>query len=190
MEFQLREMRRRFGLNQTQLSDLLGVTQSTVSRWEKGVEPIRHSKRLELLDLFSNRNGKLDPLIKHLLSKSDDITIFDFNLKCYAGASIVGRATQMGRSDVVGKNYSHLFETEWFSAIYRNIPIEERLYFEYEHVLTVRSQKTSHVPIRTKQHYVQFEDSAGLLLSLVSYAPPLVKPKVLTRMSSEIFDFS
>ena len=134
MEVELREMRRRFGLTQTQLSDLLGVTQSTISRWEKGVEPIYHSKRLELLDLFSNRNGKLDPLIKHLLAHSNHITVFDFDYNCITSANLVLQATRIEKSDIVGRNYSQLCETDWFSTIHdtrgtrsNNVLVELRL---------------------------------------------------------------
>ena len=190
MELQPREMRRQFGLSQMQLSDLLGVTQSTISRWEKGVELIKHSKKLELLDLFSNRGGKLDPLVKYLFSKAKNLSAFDFNLNCHSAAEVLLRSAQMERSDVVGQNYSQLCESEWFSKVYGNVPMSERLYYEYEHLLTTRGQKIWSMPIRARQYFVQFEDTPGLMLSLVEEIPPIDRPRVLERQTTELLDTS
>lgn len=44
----LRQFRLDFGLTQENLHDLLGVTWQTLSRWERGVQPIRHQRLLYL----------------------------------------------------------------------------------------------------------------------------------------------
>lgn len=43
---ELRRRRRALGLNQTELGELLGLTQNTISRWEKGAAVIGHPKLL------------------------------------------------------------------------------------------------------------------------------------------------
>ena len=190
MTFDLVDMRRRFGLTQIQLADVMSVTQSTVSRWERGLEPIRHSKRLELLDLFSNRNGKLDPLVKQLAAQANNLTAFDFDLNCFTTAQFLNSAARLNTSDVVGKNYSQLCESEWFSTIYGDVPLDERVFFEYEHVVAIHGGHGCALPIRTKQYFVQFEDSPGMMLSVISNAPPIEKPRLIQKISTNAFSFS
>lgn len=189
MTLDIRAMRRRFGLTQVQLANFMGLTQSTISRWERGLEPIRHCQRLELLDLFSNRSGRLDPLIKHLISQANNLTLFDFDLNCFTTAEFLRKSAQLEQSDVVGKNYSQLCESSWFSTIYGDVPVEERIYFEYEHLLTIHGKHSCSIPIKTRQYFVQFEDSPGMMLSLISQAPPLEGPRVIKRIGSESLDF-
>ena len=188
MTLELHAMRRRFGLTQIQLAEIMGLTQSTISRWERGIEPIRHCQRLELLDLFSNRNGILDPLVKRLISNASNLTAFDFDLKCHAAADFLMKSAKMEKSDVMGKDYSQICESEWFTEVYADVPVEERVYFEYEHLLRLHGPEEVDVPIRTKQYFVQFDDSPGLMLSLISHAAPLTTPRVIKRMGSDAFD--
>ncbi len=44
----LQEFRAEFGLTQANLRDLIDVTWQTLSRWERGVQPIRHPRLLYL----------------------------------------------------------------------------------------------------------------------------------------------
>ena len=45
---ELRAWRLRVGFSQQEVADHLGVTQITVSRWERGVSPVEHPEMLRL----------------------------------------------------------------------------------------------------------------------------------------------
>ena len=188
MTIQIRDLHRNFGLSQLQLADLMGTTQSTVSRWERGTEHIRHSKRMELIDLFSNRKGKLDPIIEFLARNNQNISAFDFNYNCVLVPDVVGNHLQVEESSVIGKNYAQMVDTEWFSSVYGDAPLEERLYFEYERVMSLGPNGVGHcLAIRSRQFFVRFQDSAGIMLAIIDHAPPHEHPKVLESLTTDTF---
>ena len=55
---ELKEVRSRLGLTQTQLANELGVTLNAVQRWEAGERPIRRVTELALETLERRRRGK------------------------------------------------------------------------------------------------------------------------------------
>ena len=55
---ELKEVRSRLGLTQTQLANELGVTLNAVQRWEAGDRPIRRVTELALKTLERRRRGK------------------------------------------------------------------------------------------------------------------------------------
>lgn len=68
----LRHWRRESDIKQARLADILGVTQATVSRWEKGMQrpaPVQ----LDLIDqmMTRKRNFRLDQAIKRLVIHSN-----------------------------------------------------------------------------------------------------------------------
>jgi transcriptional regulator with XRE-family HTH domain len=48
---ELRDARRRLGLSQTALGELLGVRMRTIARWERGVTPVPEWAELALAEL-------------------------------------------------------------------------------------------------------------------------------------------
>ena len=63
-ETEIRGLRKRMGLTQQQLADLLGVTFVTVSRWENGTHGIRESAA-RLLRLLAERRALPRLPIRH-----------------------------------------------------------------------------------------------------------------------------
>ena len=51
---ELKEWRKQYGLTQVELSKLLGVTRSTVARWEIGIRPISPYLHLALTTIANN----------------------------------------------------------------------------------------------------------------------------------------
>ena len=66
----LRMVRRHRGLNQTELADLLGVTQPNVSRWEAGFEETPQRIRRMLKEILFTRHDQLGNYFMRL-AKSD-----------------------------------------------------------------------------------------------------------------------
>lgn len=67
----LRLWRRQSDIKQSRLGDILGVTQATVSRWEKGVQrPARLQLDLIHQMMARKRNFRLDQAIKRLVTHS------------------------------------------------------------------------------------------------------------------------
>jgi len=54
----LRARRRRLGISQKQLAGLLGVDQTTVSNWERGVNEPRAGFKVRIVDILGS--GKFD----------------------------------------------------------------------------------------------------------------------------------
>jgi transcriptional regulator with XRE-family HTH domain len=80
----IRGLRKHLGLNQTQFSEKVGVTQSSVSRWEKGAEPeidawetlklIADASSYALLDETETRNSV--PVVGYV-GASQEVNLFD-----------------------------------------------------------------------------------------------------------------
>ena len=67
----LRQWRRTAEIKQQRLADILGVTQATVSRWEKGMQhpaPFQHQLLQDMMT--RNRNVRLDHAVKRLVMQS------------------------------------------------------------------------------------------------------------------------
>ena len=73
----IRETRRNRGLTQLDLAEFMGVSQSRISAWENGYDEIPLRQRQRLIDLLSNRNGRLDPFLKHLIRTDPALVIND-----------------------------------------------------------------------------------------------------------------
>jgi len=52
----VREVRRRFRLSQARLAAILGVSPSTIWRWEKGISSPRKKMRRKLEELLDSHN--------------------------------------------------------------------------------------------------------------------------------------
>ena len=63
----LKQARRQHDLSQIDLAEYISVSQSRVSAWENGYDEIPYKHRLKLIDLLSNRRGRFDPFIEHMI---------------------------------------------------------------------------------------------------------------------------
>jgi transcriptional regulator with XRE-family HTH domain len=51
--------RKRSGLNQTSLADMIGITKQTISNWERGNSRPTHDQLMKLADIFSVSTDEL-----------------------------------------------------------------------------------------------------------------------------------
>jgi len=73
---ELRAVRRRRGFSQAELSDLLGVSQSNVSRWENGYEEMPDHLKLFMNKLFAEPKEPLAPLVRQMIARDRRISVF------------------------------------------------------------------------------------------------------------------
>ncbi len=72
---EIRFLRKNMGLTAVKLAGYLGVDNATISRWEKGKQPIRGANDRLLRLIFSNIKGIPAEEIKHLIEKDfEEIT--------------------------------------------------------------------------------------------------------------------
>ena len=73
----LKQARRQRGLSQSDLADLIGVTQSRISAWENGHDDVPYKARLRLIDVLSNKRGVLDRIIRNLIDNNPYVTVYE-----------------------------------------------------------------------------------------------------------------
>jgi transcriptional regulator with XRE-family HTH domain len=78
----LRTIRREHSITQIELAKLVGVTQSTISFWERGIEIPSFEHQVKLLTLFPEIFHKLDDGEKEILNQVMDLERLINNGKC------------------------------------------------------------------------------------------------------------
>jgi DNA-binding XRE family transcriptional regulator len=68
----LKEMRKARGMTQAQLAEAIGVTATTIVRWEKGVVKPRPNHRMALEVLFADSKPKKIPKVATPKAKKDN----------------------------------------------------------------------------------------------------------------------
>lgn len=110
----IRMTRRNIGLSQEALSSYLGITQARISRWETGLEEMPRKHRLRYIDLISNKNGKLDPLLDRLIRSDPSFAITSADTsKILRESKTVLNAFKLNRCDVDGTAHARVFDSEW-----------------------------------------------------------------------------
>jgi len=121
----IRNTRRNIGLSQEALSSLLGITQARVSRWESGREEMPRKHRLSLIELISNKSGKIDPLIDRLIRRDPSFAVTSFDTsKILRESEKVLNAFKLNRSEVDGATAARIFNAEWK----KRLPIDPQMY--------------------------------------------------------------
>lgn len=84
----IRELRKRLGLTQSQLSEMMNVDQGTISRWERDIETPRPARQAKLRSLLQNIEDRrhLNRCLAMIRNDMLPATILDRNLRL-VGAS-------------------------------------------------------------------------------------------------------
>jgi DNA-binding transcriptional regulator YiaG len=146
----LKGLRRQRGMSQIDVADVLNVSQSNVSRWESGREPIPHQKKLVLQGLLCELKEELSPSLKRLVGRDPDVSVFlSKNVKkhldfrwLHLGADLAGYFG-ISESVVRTKRSADVFDPSWRSCIYNIEGIGDSVLVEFERDCVGISKHTS-----------------------------------------------
>lgn len=182
----LRDLRRQYGITQKCLADMLGVKQATVSRWERKVEEIIPSRRRQLVDLFSNRQGRFDPMIRGLIGRLPFVAVFDNARRLTHVTKPLAQFNRLDPLDVVGRASADLIDLEWEQRVFGGEPTENIMMADHVHDLVGTGEfedRINPVGIRNRRFRMQFEDMPDLVFNVLTPLPRHQKPRLLNLVT-------
>lgn len=110
---QIKRYRRLKGLTQTTLANCLGVTQATVSRWERGLQDPDISIQHRLRDELRTGNPAQDRHLLHLVRCSPTMMVLmDQDLTLVAASSAAAAASEMSAPEMEGMCYAPMMTAD------------------------------------------------------------------------------
>ena len=110
----LKAERRRRGMTQGQLANLLGIKQANISRWESGKEPVPRVQRLCLIDVFENKGGRITPILERMIRRDPSISIQSIrDDRILRESPEVLNAFKLQRSDIEGAEHARVYDVRW-----------------------------------------------------------------------------
>ncbi len=169
----LRDARRLRGLTQNALADLIGVSQSCVSKWEGGFDPPSFRVRKRLIDVFLNRAGTLNPLIDNMIKYDPSISVYDFKGNKIYISPLMNRTCEIGSRDLIFHEYQNNLVGGWRLDLCRNQDGSERLLVETEFEFTGDGKKFVDKTwrVHSELFFLQMEPRRPLYLSKLQFLP-------------------
>ena len=170
----LREARRLRGLSQVELAQLLDISQSRVSAWERGYDDVPGRLRHRLIDIMSNRSGVLDPLLKKLVKIDPQLAIYEpavsdglADFRWLHMATFPQMAFLANRSQFIGRRISEFFNIKWCSEVQPDGPFAGHLMIDVERDVRTNVQHGGKClyRMRSRQMFVDFEGHSQLVLA-------------------------
>lgn len=170
----LRDARRQRGLSQNDLAELLGVSQSRISAWERGYDPIPRRARLRLIDIMLNKRGVLDVLIKRLIEGDPRVAV---HLPIYTdGLSDflwlhVSPLPELERvapvAEFIGRRVSDYFDLGWCQENCLKQPRRENVLIDIERDVTTNEAHGARRMhrVRSSNIFVEFEGYPKLMIA-------------------------
>lgn len=104
----IKRLRKKHFLKQEALADMIGVQQSSISRWENGLSIPGQRARKAFQDILANArlNSSTDNVLKHQVRCSENMVLIDRS-SIFQGASLkFCRAYKRPVEDIVGKRHN------------------------------------------------------------------------------------
>jgi DNA-binding transcriptional regulator YiaG len=170
----LRELRRHRGLSQTDLAQLLRISQSRVSAWERGHDEVPRRLRRQLIDIMCNKKGVLDPLIRNMIKNDPHLSVhkpvmtdgfLDFKFLHIAPYPCIDFLEPV--SQFIDQRVSHYFDLGWCKQTHPGRPMRDKLMFDVERDVTTNAQFGSRPIHRVRSHhlFLEFEGHNSLILA-------------------------
>jgi len=104
-----RHWRRLHRVKQSAAGDMLGVSQATISRWERGQGEITWTQRRRIREIVGRAGVRSDSLARHLVSRALGLAgLLDRDLICLAVSPEAAAAHGMTPQDMVGVDFRPL----------------------------------------------------------------------------------
>ena len=170
----LREARRHRGLSQSDLADLLGISQSRVSAWERGYDHVPMRLRHQLIDIMANKSGVLDPLIRKLIRSDPTLAVNlptttdgfpDFQYVHVATYPNVDFLRPLG--GYYGHCISEFFDLGWYMHGHGGQSLRDKLMFDVEReIITAEKYGHEHIyRVRSHHMFLDFDGHQELVLA-------------------------
>lgn len=196
----LREARRSRGLSQTDLANLLKISQSRVSAWERGYDEVPDRIKLRLIDILSNKRGVLNPLLNRIIKSNSSIAIYKPTITDgYPDFRWVHMADQAqskslcSNKEYLGQRVSHFFDLNWCQRPMGTEEARSELMIDVERDVRTNDRYGSecHGRRRSRQIFLEFEGHSQVVLTLHSdYSEATGAPPVLhNRLFLDELDF-
>ena len=180
----LRLVRRSRGLTQVQLADLLGVTQPVISHWESGIDEVPSKYHGKMADIFANKKGRLDRIIKLSVANDPYLSVF----------SIIGKATRLlhlgdhacnfhkvDKSALLGRDVNQHCESSWQQQIFGERDIDDVVVCSYNRDMVPKPNDTTWPHSRAFVYDISLELDGydKIVVNRAHFARPTCEPAML-----------
>lgn len=171
----LRSARRKQGLSQVDLADMLRISQSNISRWENGYEGIPARMARELATLLSDQRGALHPYIKQLAKRDDRISILQFervgffiDSRWLHFSKLLSEFFDLPQEQAFMSLSSHYFDAKWRPVVYGSGFSNSQVAIDFERDCVRQSHmgEARSCRLRSQQFIVDCENYAVVAISV------------------------
>lgn len=180
----LRAARRKLGISQFQLADALGVNQSNITRWERAIEEVPRARRLELIDIFQNRQGRISPCVQRLLRNRSDLAVHNGDSSIILReADAILNCFGLNRSDVDGLRQDQVFDAEWKRQIDPSFRVyENTVLVTYERDVTLQNSDFA-LRCAIECMFIRLEPYTQVMMRRVKKTrPPTGEPVTVSKL--------
>ena len=165
------------------LADMIGVSQSCISKWESAQEPPSLRAKKRLIDVLLNRSGLLNPLIQNLVKYDPAVAVFDVHAGLVHVPAMLAQTGRLESSCIDIMEYSSKFVGDWRADACHQTGPSETLLMETEHEFSGHSMDghTTQYRARTLIYSLQLEAQRPLMLSRWQLLPSSGAPGKLMR---------
>ena len=165
----LRELRRSRGLNQTELAELLGVTQPNISRWEAGFESTPTRLRDRLKDILTGYNRHAGDFFRKVANADTEFAAHEIRHFSIPILKLSQRSASMLARDpsfYIGKDFRRVFNTDWMEELFHSRPLTDYALVKISHDLVPEDPNAKIPSVRTEPTLYIFKPDNGYPLML------------------------
>ena len=177
----LRLARRRHGLSQVELADLLKISQSNISRWENGYESIPWRMSVAMAEIFKISRERSSPYLRRLAEVDWRVSVLQFEKNGFLLDSRILHLSKnlaaffdIHETESHGALSSNLFDPTWRPAVYGSQHDPNRISIEFERdcVSLSRRRGQASCRLRSQQYMIDCDGFAQAIFSISTILGP------------------